>query len=233
MKGILRPCRHHLTREARDRWRAHLCGTCLSLRDTAGQAARALTGYDLLLIPVLIEAQQGQLPTVRAGACALRGMRRADVVDPSSAAARAGAAAMLAAGSGGLCDKLGDGEVPVALRPAAHAAARWFADAARRAAGDAGGDVAPLLEAATRAADVEARPAATLDELLEPAGSAVATAFGQTAAAAGTPTNEAALRRLGDAFGRLVHLLDAVDDRDRDRRQGRFNPLDATGTDHA
>ena len=33
----------------------------------------------------------------------------------------------------------------------------------------------------------------------------------------------------GAAFGRLAHLLDALDDLDGDRRAGRWNPVDATG----
>ncbi len=50
MKGIVRPCRHRLGPELQARWLGHLCGLCLSLRDTAGQAARVLTGYDALLV---------------------------------------------------------------------------------------------------------------------------------------------------------------------------------------
>ncbi|HET9689535.1 MAG TPA: DUF5685 family protein [Acidimicrobiales bacterium] len=211
MRGITRPCRSQLSPELRARWRAHLCGSCLALRDTAGQAARALTGYDLLLVPALVEAQAGRLPTVHAGACPLRGMRSAEVVDPASPAARAGAAITLAAGAAGLADKLADGEVPVVLRRPSRAAAARLTASATEAAASTGVDVAVMTGA--RAASA-----------------AVASAFAQTAAVAGTPANAPALGRLGDAFGRLVHLLDAVDDREADRRAGRHNPLDATAT---
>jgi hypothetical protein len=37
-------------------------------------------------------------------------------------------------------------------------------------------------------------------------------------------------RTAGDAYGRLLHLLDAADDRAGDDHRGRFNPLTATGT---
>ena len=59
MRGIVRPCRHCLGPELHARWQAHLCGLCLTLRDVAGQPQRALTGYDVLLLSVLVEAQAG------------------------------------------------------------------------------------------------------------------------------------------------------------------------------
>lgn len=50
---------------------------------------------------------------------------------------------------------------------------------------------------------------------------------------AGVPDNRAPLGEIGADFGRLAHLLDAVDDREKDRAEGAFNPLDATATtDH-
>ena len=54
-------------------------------------------------------------------------------------------------------------------------------------------------------------------------------AFAHTAVLAGRPDNAAPLAVTGAAFGRLAHLLDALDDLDDDRRAGRWNPVDATG----
>jgi hypothetical protein len=92
--------------------------------------------------------------------------------------------------------------------------------------------VAPgaVLDAPAAAATAEAAPAATLDDLLAPSGAAVAALFQRTAHLAGTPANADVLAAAGDAYGRLVHLLDAVADRAADARAGRFNPLAATGT---
>ena len=39
------------------RRQAHPCGLCLTLRDTAGQAQRVLTGYDVLLLSVLLGSE--------------------------------------------------------------------------------------------------------------------------------------------------------------------------------
>ena len=81
MLGLTRPCSTHLSADAHARWHAHLCGTCLALRETAGQPARAVTNTDAVLLSVLVEAQQpGPAATRAAGPCALRGMRGAEVI---------------------------------------------------------------------------------------------------------------------------------------------------------
>jgi hypothetical protein len=212
---------------------AHLCGLCLGLRDTAGQSARVLTGYDVLLVSVLAEAQAGRLTTTAAGACPLRGFRTAQVVDSATPAARAAVAAALVVGEAGLTDKVDDGDVPVLLRPVASGTARRLARLGASAAGACGWDGTDVAAAPGRARAVEARGDARLDELLEPTGTAVAAMFAHTAVTSGVAGNAAALRRAGDAFGRLVHLIDAAEDRGSDRRHGRFNPLEATGTSDA
>ncbi|MCU1488611.1 MAG: hypothetical protein JWM85_16, partial [Acidimicrobiaceae bacterium] len=206
---------------------------CLTLRDTAGQSARVLTGYDLLLVSVLTEAQAGRLPTTEAGRCPFRGFRTAQVVDAATPAMQAGAAVALLAGSAGLDDKIQDGDAPVLLRPAVSRTARRFAAAGAVVADGCDLDGLAIVCAPTKARAAEVRPAARLDELLDPSGSAVAAVFSHTALAAGTPENGPHLATMGDAFGRLMHLVDATEDRASDRRHGRFNPLEATGTDHA
>jgi hypothetical protein len=54
--------------------------------------------------------------------------------------------------------------------------------------------------------------------------------FASSALLAGRPENEEGLRDIGEAFGALAHLLDAVEDLDADRKAGSFNPIIATGT---
>ena len=211
-------------------WLGHLCGLCLALRDRAGQSARVLTGYDVLLVSILTEAQTGRLATTKAGACPLRGFRTAEVVAAATPAMQAGSAAALLAGSAGLIDKVNDGDAPVWLRPIASRSARHLAAVGASTAEECGFDGTDLWLAPAKAKSVEGRKDANLDELLEPAGTAVAAMFAHTAVAAGRPANAVPLRRAGQAFGRLVHLVDAVEDRQSDRQHGKFNPLDATAT---
>ncbi|MFP5220602.1 MAG: DUF5685 family protein [Actinomycetes bacterium] len=231
MRGIVRPCRHRLGPELAGRWRAHLCGLCLTLRDVAGQPQRVLTGYDVLLLSVLVEAQTGAVATRDAGPCALRGFTRATVVDSGSGAGRLAAAGALLSGGAGLADKADDGDVPRPLRAPARGAARRVAAMGAAVAAEVGLDPSPVLDAPARAGDVESRASASLDDLLAPAGDAVGALFAHTAVVAGRSENVPALADAGRAFGRLVHLLDAVEDRADDAAAGRFNPLTATGTD--
>ncbi len=50
---------------------------------------------------------------------------------------------------------------------------------------------------------------------------------------AGKPGNREALEEAGRYFGRLAHLLDAVEDLREDLDRGAYNPLAASGTDLA
>lgn len=233
MRGVVRPCRHHLGPDLHARWQAHLCGLCLTLRDVAGQAERVLTGYDVLLLSVLVEAQAGSVPTTQAGPCALRGGATATVVRSDTGAARLAAAGALLSAGAGLADKLADGDLPRATRPLSRRLAGRLARRGSLLADRLGLDPVPVLAAPERAAQAEAAPAPALDALLAPTGAAVAALFAHTAVVAGRPENGPALAAAGDAFGRLVHLLDAVEDHGADGAQDRFNPLAATATSAA
>lgn len=108
----MRPCRHTIGGALQEQWRRHLCGLCLTLRDEAGQGARVLTGYDVLLPSVLVEAQAGPSPTTTAGRCPLRGFATADVLARDSPAMRVAAATALLSGSAALEDKVADHDIP-------------------------------------------------------------------------------------------------------------------------
>ena len=231
MRGIVRPCRHHLGPDLFARWQGHLCGLCLTLRDVLGQPARALTGYDVLLLSVLVEAQAGPVETSEAAPCPLRGFTRATVVSSDSDAGRLAAAGAVVTAAAGLSDKLHDGDLPwPAQRPARRIAASLDRSGAALAA-SVGLDPAAVLGAPAASAAAEAAAAPALAALLAPTGEAVASLFAHTAVVAGRPANAAALADCGRAFGRLVHLLDAVEDHAADVSAGQFNPLVATGTD--
>ena len=229
MRGITRPCRHTLDPELKQKWMSHLCGLCLTLRGEGGQRSRILTGYDLLLLSVLVEAQTGATERETAGPCPLRGMRSAAVVPASSPGARLAAAGSLLAGSAAIEDKLQDGDIPHWADPVAARWARSTGLTGRRLAGESQLD-ADLLSRGVRRAAAAEEEGGSLEELLAPSGEVVAELFAHTASVAGRPANADPLRRVGDAFGRLVHLLDAVDDHPADLRHGRFNPLAATST---
>jgi hypothetical protein len=220
-----------MDRGLREQWRSHLCGLCLTLRDVAGQGSRVLTGYDVLLPSVLVEAQAGRSATTTAAPCPLRGFRTAEVLLSTSPAMQVAAATALLTGAAGLEDKVADGDIPAAARPLASRIGNRFSERGEAVSTATALDSRAVVTATRRALLKERDPDASLEEILEPAGSAVAAVFAHSATAADVPQNRALLAAAGDAFGRLVHLLDAVADRSADRRHHRYNPLEATGTD--
>ncbi|RSS68313.1 DUF5685 family protein [Streptomyces sp. WAC06614] len=235
MFGIVRPCTHRLGERFKGEWMAHLCGLCLALRGDHGQFARIVTNYDGLLVSVLTEAQSGAADGARrtAGPCPLRGMRTAPVAQGEGA--RLAAAVSLVLASAKLRDHVADRDGVLARRPFAAAArtvARGWDRAGARTGASLGFDTALLVDAVDRQAGIEALagPGTPVLVVTEPTETATAAAFAHTARLAGRPGNATALAEAGRYFGRLAHLLDAVEDLTADRAAGAWNPLDATGT---
>ncbi|HZG04885.1 MAG TPA: DUF5685 family protein [Streptomyces sp.] len=239
MFGIIRPCRHSLGEGLRAAWLAHLCGLCLALRGDHGQFARIVTNYDGLVVSVLTEAQTprpaggpGGLRRT-AGPCPLRGMRTASVARGEGA--RLAAAVSLVLASAKVRDHVADGDGALARRPLAAAARRVAAGwerAGARTGAELGLDTAVLTEAVERQPLVEAAavPGGSLLSVTEPTETATAAAFAHTAVLASRPGNAAPLAEAGRFFGRLAHLLDAVEDLISDEESGSWNPIAATGT---
>lgn len=252
MFGVLKPCAHGAAKYGIDpgQWQAHMCGLCLGLRDGHGQLARAATNTDAIVLSVLTEAQSSAGARTNAGPCPLRGMKRASVVAASAPGVQLAATASLLLGAAKIRDHVDDGDISVVARRPMRAMSNTWAERAREQAARIGLDVAPMLAAIATQGAVEARARAaqgpsaaqrvsppsmveviTLDELTGPTQLCAATLFGHTATLAGRPENVAALREIGRHVGRIAHLADAIEDLERDRARGRFNPLEATGTD--
>ncbi|MGW0562068.1 DUF5685 family protein [Streptomyces sp. NPDC003016] len=235
MFGIVRPCSHRLPAGLRTEWMAHLCGLCLALRGDHGQLARVVTNYDGLIVSVLTEAQSERITGWRrtAGPCPLRAMRTAPVARGEGA--RLAAAVSLVLASAKVRDHVADRDGVLARRPVAAAARRVAAGwdrAGARTGASLGFDTALLVDAVDRQAGIEALagPGTSVLAVTEPAETATAAAFAHTAVLAGKPQNAAPLAEAGRLFGRLAHLLDAVEDQRADAASGAWNPLTATGT---
>ncbi|MGW1898491.1 DUF5685 family protein [Streptomyces hirsutus] len=235
MFGMVRPCRHRLGERFTAQWMAHLCGLCLALRGDHGQLARVVTNYDGLLVSVLTEAQAEDAGAGRrtAGPCPLRGMRTASVAHGEGA--RLAAAVSLVLASAKVRDHVADRDGLLARRPVALAARRVAASwdrAGARTGTDVGFDTAVLVDAVDRQTGIEilAGPGTPILTVTEPTETATAAAFAHTAILAGRAHNAGPLAEAGRLFGRLAHLLDAVEDREADAVSGAWNPLTATGT---
>ncbi|NEC66435.1 hypothetical protein, partial [Streptomyces sp. SID9727] len=107
--------------------------------------------------------------------------------------------------------------------------------AGARTGAQLGFDTALLVDAVDRQTGIEllAGPGTPLLTVTEPTETATAAAFAHTAVLAGKPRNAGPLAEAGRLFGRLAHLLDAVEDQEADAATGAWNPLTATGTSRA
>jgi hypothetical protein len=234
MFGVVRPCRHRLCGPLFGEWTAHLCGLCLTLRDLCGQNARLATNYDGLLVSVLTQAQNPVTAPLRtAGPCALRGFRRAKVADSTGTGVQLAAAVSLVIAAAKIHDHISDRDGVCARRTVAsalkRAASHWQAGG-ERVSGAIGFDATVLTSAVDRQAEIEQAGGLDLLEITEPTETAVSAAFAHTAVLAGQPSNAGLLATAGRSFGRLVHLLDAVEDLPADSAAAAYNPLLATGT---
>ena len=234
MFGIVRPCTHRLSQGLKAEWMAHLCGLCLALRGDHGQFARVVTNYDGLIVSVLTDAQSGHTEDRRrtAGPCPLRGMRTASVAKGEGA--RLAASVSLVLASAKIRDHVADRNGLLRRRPIAAAARKVAAGWDRAGAGTGatlGFDTSILVDAVDRQLGIEALagPQTPLTTITEPTETATAAAFAHTAVLAGRPGNATPLAEAGRLFGRLAHLLDAVEDRAADAAEGWWNPLTATG----
>src|SRR6266581_5410081 len=185
MFGVVRPCRHRMSGALRRAWQAHLCGLCLTLRDTHGQAARLVTSYDTLLVSVLTEAQNPRgSPHRTAGPCPLRGFRRADVVAASAPSAQLAASVSLVLAAVKITDHVADADGLAARRPVAAAAsrvaARWAEQGAATGAA-IGFDTQACTGAAGQQSQLESAATPSLLAITGPAETAVAAAFAHTA----------------------------------------------------
>lgn len=242
MFGLLYTCGHVLDGELLERWRAHLCGLCLTLRDRQGQPARALTNTDAVALAVLVNAQSlAPVATRTAGPCPLRGMRTATVVSSGNDGVRLAATASMTLAAAKAQDRRverenGLGAAGVVHRSVDRATARLAPSLLRRAQRDT--EMANRIDLRRMVRDLadqgrDERAARVGDPVLSVTGPSAAAAgriFAASAGLAGRPQNEPDLRAAGEAFGTLAHLLDAVEDLDRDRSSGAFNPILATGT---
>jgi hypothetical protein len=232
MFGMIRPCRHRLPAPLRTAWWSHLCGLCLALRDEHGQLARVVTNYDGVIVSALVEAQAGSSRR-KAGPCPLRGMRTASV--SVGAGPRLAAAASLVLAAAKVRDHAGDGDGVLANRPLAGAARQVASRWARQGDASAHGvhlDAAALLGAAGQQAVIEETvgPGDSVLAVTVPTESATAAVLAHTAVLAGRPGNVEPLREVGRLFGRIAHLVDAVEDLAADAEGGAWNPLTATAT---
>lgn len=227
MYGLMKArCGDTAHKEAR---RLHYCGTCKTLGTLYGPSARMLLNHDAVFLGELLTALTPAEPASDTWARAYRSyncfaLPRA--ADDLPLPLRFAAAANILLTEFKLADQIADGG-------ARHwrIAQRWLARPVRQASAQLQIWGFPLAELwallpaqAAREADAQPNGAETLAYVAAPTATATALFFRCGARVAGLPDAvQAQMSDLGAAFGRLVYLLDALEDYAQDVQRKEFN----------
>jgi len=227
MFGLIKACGGGLAGCDIESRRLHYCGTCKSMGRMFGQKSRTLLNHDAVFLGELLTALQ---PREASFSPALVSHRCTAIPSESDIpwALRYAAATNLMLVYFKLADQIADSGSRLA-RVANRAFASEFLEARRLlAAWDF-----PLDEVATCLGGQLARESETqpcLERLSEPTATATRRVFEFGAARAGaSPCAIETMARVGDAFGQVAYLVDAIKDQERDAKSGGFNALAATG----
>src|SRR5262245_59099283 len=237
MYGLMRARHCGQSVDQSERHRFHYCGTCKTMGRLYGQRSRLLLNHDAVFLAELLTLLSAESSPRNADKAYLsyNCLSLPGSEEGMPLALQLAAAANILLTEFKVADRIKDGGL-VRWR----FVQRFFSGGFRRATDmlrRLGFPVDELRSLQDRQDEREAnpvsprrKPAAALRRLASPTAAATAMFFAHGARAVGRPeAPEAAdaMRRLGYDFGRLVYLLDAYEDYEKDWRQGEFNALRA------
>lgn len=237
MFGTLKPHRCTLDDAAYSRYRTYYCGLCQGLGRHVGPLGRAALSRDAVLVAILADALQESAAPDDTTRCPMMPLGHQPTRTPGAPAMEAATGLQLLLGDQKLADRALEGG------RAARVIRRWAAGPVARARTDLVALGVPVdrldgfehtqLRVEVPGVTGPARAARPTAEALGLVFAALADLPG-TAVAVRTAETRETLRALGRAVGRVIYLVDAFEDLDRDRRKGEFNPLlvrrDGTGS---
>ncbi len=219
MFGYVRPLKSELRIREYERYRAYYCGLCRAMGDCTGQCSRLTLSYDAVFLASVRCCLTNEPPTVKPIRCLLHPLRRRPAVAESPQLAYcADASALLSYRKleDDLCDEHG-------LRRLRARLGTWsLRSAYRRAARRHPALDQAVAEALKELRLYEASPAPhSADVAAELFGRVMRAVFSEGLEGA----NARIAAEIGDATGRWIYLIDAIDDLREDEKKGRFNPL--------
>ena len=215
MYGYIKPKVGALSEEEAALYRALACGLCRAMRRETGLASALTLRYDMIFLALCRTLAEGRPLTFRDRRCPLHPFGKRQMAEECEALVyTAGAAAVLyrLKAQDDLADRRGLSRLFALLRlPRARRAARRAALPTLRAA-----LAAPL--AALALCEREGEP--SCDRAAEASGRMLAAVFTSTYEGEYAPV----LSEIGYRLGRLIYLLDALDDLAEDKKRGGYNP---------
>jgi hypothetical protein len=231
MFGLMRPAScHRKVPESRYRRRLHYCGTCKAIGKLYGHRYRLLLNHDTVFLAEMLSVWTGEDATLSEWDAALQSHNCLRTPERTPFCLEYAATATLLLGDFKLLDHAADSRnrfwrwlhrrCSPEFRAASERLERW------------GFPTAELRDILASQQDRERRgwsdddvPSDRMKFLAEPTARATALFFRHGARLTGRREDAAA--EMGNAFGTLVYVLDAVSDFEKDAREGSFNAVRA------
>lgn len=219
MFGYVRAFQPELKVRELEEYKAVYCGLCHSLGRRYGAAARFSLSYDFTFLAMLGMAVADGPAEICEGRCAFNPLRKVPACRRNAALDYS---ADIAAVS--IYHKLRDTlrDEGFFKRLGARTALLLAAPAYRRAKADEPEAAAAFDRAMARQPEAEKAPDACLDAACAPTAEALGAVFAQLSS---DPGKRRILARMGYLMGRYVYMADALDDLDKDKKSGAFNPF--------
>ena len=228
MFGTLRLHRCTVCDNRREEYQRAYCGLCRGLGLRVGALGRATLSVDALLVALVADGLSSRPAPLEDTRCPLFPLRSRPAWAAEAPPVRLAGAIQVLLADQWLADRAADGG---AVAAAARRTAQGQVHVARTELAALGLGLEELEGFEDRQASAEARAGDDLDAAAEPTVRALRAVFQAVADLPGvdergaTPTSRAALGELGAALGRVIYAVDALEDLERDRRRGQFNPL--------
>ncbi len=219
MFGYIRPFEPQLRICELEEYRAVYCGLCRSLGKRFGPMARMTLSYDFAFYTMLALSVQEEIPSYSKQNCPFAPFKKRLHLNCCPQTEEACDAAVLL-----LREKCSDNLIDEksAKRVLWRAASVPIEHAAQKAALAQPDTDHICREMTALQRETEASPAPSVDAACAPTAQTLAFLCSKLSP---KPEEQRVLERFGYMLGRFIYLCDAVDDLEKDRRRGAFNPL--------
>ena len=223
MFGYIVPLKSELKVREFETYNAYYCAICHAVKKRYGELPRLILSYDAVLIAMLSAALSGGAEALSFNTfrCFNNPLKKRSEAAPSGAIDYA-ADVMVLLGWYGLKDGKEDRDqgnvIKSALTITGEAALRRAGNRAAERLGEKASACREYLEEQSR---MEASGETSLDRVADPTGRLMS----EFLDCSDDPELTPGLRELGYHLGRYIYIVDAVDDLEKDRSSGAFNPL--------
>lgn len=219
MFGYIKPFVPDLRVREHELYRAIYCGLCRSMGRHTGCASRLTLSYDFAFLCAVRLTLEKTKMDVKVTSCALSPWKRRPIMEDNPALAYCAAAAAILTKEK-VQDDINDSKgleklAPRLLMPAAKGMAK------RALKLDSTLPVKEISDGLSRLSQLEAEGCPSVDLVADCFGDVLSAIFAHGLSG----SDKAVASAIGKSIGRVIYVLDAADDMEKDKKKGNYNPL--------